>query len=179
MKLNITQLIRELQGQPKPWIMLMIGPPGVGKSTALARIAGAGVKFHIASTDNLLEQFAAKHKLSYDEAHRKANFKEIKREMVGSMKAAFVRRENVVNDQTNMATKKRRTTLAEAPSDYIRIGVMLNADNDELKRRLAGRKAETGKHVGWGVVEEMLKIYTPPSKAEGFNHLWELVGDPR
>lgn len=179
MKYNITQLIRELQGQPKPWIMLMIGPPGVGKSTALSRIEAAGVKFHVASTDALLEEYAAKHGLTYAQAHQKANFKDVKRNMIGGMRAAFNKRMNVVNDQTNLATKKRRTTLAEAPGDYIRIGVVLNADNDELKRRLAGRQAETGKYVGWGVVEEMFKSSSPPSKAEGFHHLWELVGDPR
>lgn len=179
MKVNITQLIRELQGQPKPFMMLMIGPPGVGKSTVLSKIEAAGIKLHVASTDNLLEAFASRHGLTYAQAHQKANFKDIKRNMIGGMKAAFARRENVVNDQTNLATKKRRTTLAEAPADYICIGLIFNATEYELKQRLANREAETGKKVGWGVVEEMFKSSSPPNKGEGFNHLWEFVGDPR
>jgi broad-specificity NMP kinase len=179
MKVNITQLIRELQGLEKPFMMLMIGPPGVGKSTVLKSLEAAHIKFHVASTDALLEEYAAKHNLTYAQAHQKANFKGIKQNMIGGMKAAFVRRENVINDQTNLASKKRRTTLAEAPADYVRIGVILHAENDVLKKRLAGRQAETGKFVSWGVVEEMFRTSAPPVKGEGFNYLWEFTGDPR
>jgi hypothetical protein len=64
--------------------------------------------------------------------------------------------------------------LAQAPKEYVRIGLSLNATNEELAKRLALREAETGKHVPMSVVVEMLKSYSPPSKAEGFDHLWEL-----
>jgi predicted kinase len=179
MKVNITQLARELQGLDKPFIMLMIGAPGSGKSTVLARLAERDIKFHVASTDNLLEAYAQKKGITYAQAHQKADFKGIKREMTGGMMAAFVRRDNVVNDQTNMASKKRRTTLEPAPRDYIRIGLMFDCSTEELERRLAARAATTGKFVSMGVVREMFKSYSTPSKAEGFNHLWTFEGDPR
>ena len=174
MKYNISQIINQLKALDQPWVMLMIGPPGVGKSTFVKSLQEAGIKFHIASTDDLIESYGAKHKLLYAEAFKRANLKDIKRQMINLMHESFMRGENVINDQTNMGSKKRRTTLLEAPENYLRIGLMFNASNEELKARLAKREAETGKKIGWGIVENMFKSYSTPTKGEGFTHLWEL-----
>lgn len=176
--MNITQLACELKSLEKPFMMLMIGLPGSGKSSVLTALLRS-IPFHVASTDDILMENATKNGWSYAEAHQKSNFKDVKKQMNGQMMAAFARHENVVNDQTNLASKKRRATLIQAPKDYVRIGVMLDCEMHEIIERLNKRETETGKLVPINVVTEMLKRFTAPSKSEGFDFLWDFQGDPR
>jgi predicted kinase len=176
MKLTQSQIFLELDKLNDPWLMILIGPPGVGKSTFTSALQREH-SFHIASTDDIIERLALEHGLSYNEVFDSLAFKDVKKEMIGSMHAAFIRRENVLNDQTNMSAKKRQTTLSYAPSDYKKLALSFHASTDVLAARLAKRQAATGKKIGMGIVTEMLRIYTPPTKSEGFHEIWELIGD--
>ena len=60
-------------------VYVLIGLPGSGKSTFRDKHIAANptIEFVTCSTDDLIEEFAAKEGITYDQAFKKINFKDL------------------------------------------------------------------------------------------------------
>ena len=149
---------------------MMVGVPGVGKSTFLKRLlAGLDEKTYIASTDDLIEVYAAKHGLTYSEAFHKCNQKQLKRDMEAGIEKAFHTKTSIFHDQTNMSRKSRASKLEPIPDGYFKICLNFTVDDKILLQRLDDRAKATGKVIPPFVLKNMFDNYDRPSTTEGFD----------
>lgn len=156
----------------EPTFIMMVGAPGTGKSTFLKKFSEAsGHLVHVASTDDLIEVYAAEHGITYSEAFNRINFKTIKNQMTFEMSQAIVAKKNIALDQTNMTKKSRTSKMKDVPDSYLKVCLDFTVDDKVLKERLRIRAETTGKVIPPFVMGSMFKSYQPPSKDEGFHHI--------
>lgn len=160
-------LLEDLQ----PEIIVLVGLPGSGKSTWIKNtLAKSDLDYVVVSSDDEIERMAAADGKTYDDVFQKYIGR-----ATGMMKQNFKDAVNngrsIIWDQTNMSPKKRRGILQQVPSNYRKIAVAFEVDDEELNRRLT-KRAETGKTIPPHVIKSMAKSYVPPSKAEGFDEVY-------
>jgi shikimate kinase len=159
----------------KPWLLMLIGPPGCGKSTLtehLSLVMGSG-KFIVASTDNLIEAHARKVGKTYSDVFT-SQIKPATKQMKQDVFEAFVNRKSVVYDQTNMAVKARAEKLQVFNSEYEKLALVFSVPVDVIKARLDERAKRTGKVIPHYILHSMLNSYVEPTQAEGFDHVFEV-----
>jgi predicted kinase len=151
----------------RPVVYMLIGPPGIGKSTYIKEMLLPNGEYTVVSTDNLLEEKGKKIGLSYDEAFNEFNFKEIEKEFFINLKIAINERQDIVVDRTNMSKKGRRRVLNLFPKDYLKIGILFDFSNRaKLDTQLNKRLSETGKHISKKKVDRMIESYKEPTLEE-------------
>lgn len=152
--------------------IMLVGAPCSGKSTWLEKFLKTEVNgWTILSTDNIYEEYAAEKGLTYSEAFQALPYKKVKAKFRIQVDIALKNRENIIWDQTNVYESARRKKLSQVPKDYETIAVVFEVERGELDRRNAMRLAETGKGIPDKIINDMLKNYTLPTKAEGFSHV--------
>ena len=146
---------------------IMIGLPGSGKSTWIKENV-FDQKTRIISTDNILEDIAKKHDLTYNEVFSD-NIEEATKQFWNEIDEATFNGENIIIDRTNMTVSSRRKIISRIPKNYHIVGVNVSC-NDSLTHsmRLASRK---GKHIPTHIVENMARSYQIPTKDEGFDSI--------
>ena len=151
----------------RPVVYMLIGPPGIGKSTYIKEMLLPNGEYTVVSTDNLLEEKGKKIGLSYNEAFNEFNFKEIEKEFFINLKIAINERQDIVVDRTNMSKKGRRRVLNLFPKDYLKIGILFDFSNRaKLDTQLNKRLSETGKHTSKKTVDRMIESYKEPTLEE-------------
>jgi predicted kinase len=151
----------------RPVVYMLIGPPGIGKSTYIKEMLLPNGEYTVVSTDNLLEEKGKKIGLSYNEAFNEFNFKEIEKEFFINLKIAINERQDIVVDRTNMSKKGRRRVLNLFPKDYLKIGILFDFSNRaKLDTQLNKRLSETGKHISKKTVDRMIESYKEPTLEE-------------
>jgi len=161
--------INELQNNDKPTIFVCVGVPCSGKSTWVRQLTTKDPSFVVISTDDLLDEYAKAEGLNYGEAWNKY-FSRANREMKEKFATATANKSNIVYDQTNMSSKKRKGILSNA-SDYFKIAVVFDVDTKELFRRNKERAEKTGKNIPEHIIQKFLKDFSPVTKEEGFNKI--------
>jgi len=150
-----------------PTIYILIGPPASGKSTwreaYRAKIAEPTV---VLSTDDLIEDYAAKNGINYTEAFGLIDFSELEKKMFSNMRDAFSNSHNVIVDRTNMSMKSRRRFLSNVPKNYNKIAVVFDIEPSLLFQRLNKRAEETGKNIPEKNVLTMIQNYQEPTLEE-------------
>jgi tRNA uridine 5-carbamoylmethylation protein Kti12 len=150
-----------------PWVILLIGPPGSGKTTwrdhVFSKLGQAPV---VISTDDMIERWGAERGLNYTQAFASGVFAEFDREAMRIFTAAVARRANIVVDRTNMTVSSRARFLSQLPKTYHRIGIVFDVERATLDKRLAFRAEKTGKNIPNHVVTDMLSRYEPPVVGE-------------
>lgn len=170
-----TAIQRILQSWSSPSYVMMVGAPGVGKSTFIKILREQlHEKIHIASTDDLLEIEAARLGLTYSEAFHKVNQKKLKQDMEAGIELAFHANMSIFHDQTNMSRKARVSKLAPVPLNYTKICLNFTVDDKVLQVRLDERARLIGKVIPPFVLKNMFNTYVTPSKDEGFNLIIEV-----
>jgi predicted kinase len=157
--------IRELkESADYPEIIVMIGLPGVGKSTVIKRDYP---NHTIVSSDDIIEKYAAEEGKTYDQV-----FQKYIGQASGEMKSVFRRavqnNENIVWDQTNLSKKKRRGILSQVPRHYRKVAVVFDVSDKVRYERMAQRE---GKSIPAHVIQSMEKAYQAPTKDEGFDEI--------
>lgn len=151
-------------------LYVLIGPPGVGKTTwreersfmwDVGTMKYGAKSIVTISQDDLVEEYAQKHGLTYSEAFKQADLKAFDREVRRRFEEAVKAGRNIILDRTNM-TRKSRSFFIRTAKDHKRIAVVFKSDPAVLDDRLERRARETGKHIPGHVVRQMLKSYQEP-----------------
>ena len=166
-KLNLNTL-------KQPFVILMVGPPLVGKSTALKEwIATFKGDVTIISRDAImLEQHGND---NYSEAFNTVNQGAVNRELRQSIENAANNMENTIIDMTNLSSKKRRQTLANFSNDFSKIAVIFPVPKlEELLERNKNRFEKENKHIPERVIISMMNSFNPIKDDEGVNKIISL-----
>ncbi len=161
----------KLENIKSPTIYVLVGPPGSGKSTWIR--SNCDSSFVVISTDDELELIAKSMNSTYNEIHS-TKYKQAEATAKSKFAKAIKDNKNIVWDQTNMGSKKRRGILSSVPGRYRKVAVVFNVEREELDKRLEKRRQETGKHIPKSVVDDMINRYEYPSTQEGFNEIIEV-----
>lgn len=153
-------------------LIILIGPPASGKSTWRAKfLAGQTEEWVVASTDDLVEEWAAERGLTYDEAHGKAPWGQFNKTFKYAYRNALNAGKNVIIDRTSMSAKNRKDYFKNLPEGTEVEAVVFVVDDVELKRRMQARKEATNKSVPYAALAAMNKRYEAPTTEEGFHKI--------
>ena len=176
MKLNLKQLSNwMLINSEKPIFFMTAGLPGSGKSTLLNGLRAIHSELVIASTDDFIESEGKKLGLNYSEAFKAISFSHAKSACDKMIKDAVKAKVNLVLDQTNCGSKARRTKLENIPPNYTKVCLVFDVPEKVLWARLEARSQATGKNIPPYVVKNMMSSWQTPSKADGFDHIVDIV----
>lgn len=151
-----------------PTVYILIGLPGSGKSTWRSRHIeqNPNDEFVVCSTDDMIEEWGARHGLNYSQAFDKAPMSQFNKDFMKQFRDAVTAGKNVIVDRTNMSAKRRRDFLENLPKGYRKVGVVFTVTDQELERRLKDREATTGKHIPGFVIKNMANSYVAPQPGE-------------
>lgn len=153
-------------------LIVLVGPPGSGKSTWRTKfLSSAQGEWVVASTDDLVEAWAAERNLTYDEAHSKAPWAQFNKTFKYAYRNALKDGKNVIIDRTSMGVKARKEYFKNLPEGTEVEAVVFVVDDVELKRRLKERAEATGKSIPAVVLNTMRSRYQAPTKEEGFDKI--------
>lgn len=159
-----------------PTLTVLVGLPGSGKSTSIPEDFDGFVY----STDRYIEKSAALNGWTYNEAFQEF-IDPATKHMNEQLELAIRQRADVIWDQTNMSSKKRRGIISRFPNSYARFCICRVPPRDdaewaELNRRILSRE---GKFIPNHIVESMAKSYTEPTHEEGFGavRLYDIYGN--
>jgi predicted kinase len=152
----------------KPKIYVMVGAPCSGKSTWIKKfLASEKENFVVISSDNIIEDLSAKDGLNYSQGWEK--YIGIATTMMNAeFRNAVNNNKNIIYDQTNMSSKKRKLIISGL-DHYEKIAVLFQCDTRTLFARNNKRAQTDGKFIPEKVILNMLKNYDPISKDEKFD----------
>ncbi len=157
-----------------PILTVLVGLPGSGKSTSIPEDFDG----FIYSTDDYIEQCAKMNGWSYNEAFQEF-IEPATKHMNEQLQIAIRQKSDVLWDQTNMSSKKRRGILARFPKTYHKVCICRVPPRDasewaELDRRILTRASHTGKMIHHHIIESMADSYVEPTLDEGFDEVYIL-----
>lgn len=153
-------------------MIILIGPPASGKSTWRAKfLATQTEEWVIASTDDLVDAWAAEKGLTYNEAHPKAPWGQFNKTFKYAVKNALTAGKNIIIDRTSMSAKNRKDYFKDLPEGYEVEAVVFVVPQPELERRMKERFEATGKSVPHVALLSMNKRYQAPTTEEGFTKI--------
>lgn len=151
-----------------PNAYILIGIPGSGKSTWVAKQPFDWEKTVIASSDGHIEKYAQSQGKTYSDVFKDYIPTALKL-MDASVKDAIEKNLDIVWDQTNTSIGARSKKLKTIPSNYKKIAVVFPTPPPaELSRRLASRP---GKSIPSDVIANMVSQFQEPSEREGFDKI--------
>ncbi len=154
---------------------ILIGVPGAGKSTWTTqymkdRVQEGKARPIIISSDEIIEEIAAKMGVNYSEAYKVVDFDEIVRDMYDRFMNALKDNHPVIIDRTNTTIKARRRFLLKIPKHYRKVAVVFHTP-DDIFERLRKRAKDTGKHIPEKVVQDFINKVQIPDEFEGFDEI--------
>jgi len=151
---------------PNPWLVMLIGLPGSGKSTYCRSNLP---KVPILSTDDIIEKYAKDKGKTYSEVFTKIA-SEAGKHVQQKTKKFIKDRQSVIIDQTNM-TRKSRTNKLIPFEGYYKVAIIVTADPVELTLRLKLRAEQTGKYIPQNVIDQMAQSFQTIDPSEGWNEV--------
>ena len=147
-------------------IFLMIGIPGSGKTTIRETQLEYLGDYVVISSDDYIEFFAAAAGSTYSEVFSTA-IKHADSHINHQLEYALKHGKNIVWDQTNLTTKKRKYVLSKIPDDYKRVAIFV----DPPLQVALQRNSERSRKVPEEVIEKMYNSLELPQYAEGFDQI--------
>ena len=161
--------LTEIHNKTQPIAYVLVGLPGSGKSTWMRGVNQNG-DFVIVSSDDEIEKHAKDRGLTYSDVFD-SYVKTATSLMNAKFKEAVAANQNIIWDQTNMTSKKRKGILQQIPRGYRKIAVVFQIDDQELERRLTKREQDEGKAIPKHIIYSMAKSFEMPTTAEGFDQI--------
>jgi predicted kinase len=159
----------------EPFVILLIGPPLSGKSTWIKNTIPNREDIDIIGVDYIIMDTYASNNDNYNDAYQKSNFKDVNRILKERLDDAADNHRNVIVDMTNMASKRRRTTLSHFDDEYFKVAVIFPIlDWEEYSKRNISRRDREGKYIPESVIRSMISSYTPINSDEGFDKVISL-----
>jgi predicted kinase len=154
----------------KPYVIILIGPPLVGKSTWIKNNFASDEEVEVISRDEIvMNEYGS---MDYDEAFRNVDQKQVNKILEYKLIDANLHRRNVVVDMTNMTSKRRRHTLSYFDQDYTKVAIIFPIlEIEELMIRNKKRKEIENKSIPEQVVRNMIASYQPVRSDEGFDRV--------
>ena len=172
-KLSLLEIGTRLKELHQPWVLMMIGLPGTGKSSFIRRLDKPLRKVTVLSTDDLIEAHARTEGKTYTQVFNEVSFLVFKSAMEQAGDAARKAWISVIFDQTNMTVKSRKSKLSPFIAEgYTCIALEFSLSQEILQDRLVKRETETGKVISQSVLDKMSAGYIPPTIDEGFSYVW-------
>lgn len=145
--------------QPKCYFL--IGLPASGKSTYVKNVILKNYdnenQYHIASTDDIIEDIALNTKSNYNTVFKEVPFSIIQEIFDNKLKDAFSKNKDVIWDQTNLSKKSRKKKVSIIPEHYEKIAIVFDIDEEVRKERSIKRDIQEKKHIPNHIVENMKK----------------------
>ena len=157
-----------------PFIIIMIGPPLVGKSTAIKSwLEKYNEEVTIISRDEIvLEQYGSN---DYYAAFNSVNQKQVDKILISKLEKANYNKENVIIDMTHLTSKRRVYNLSFFDEDYYKVAVIFPfLDWDEYRKRNEKRKNEENKYIPEHIITNMMNSFSGIKDSEGFNKIINL-----
>lgn len=158
------------EGHKRPRVTILVGLPASGKSTWRTAFAGNAV---VCSQDDLVEDYAEYHGLTYTDAFRKADLKSFERQVKQQFADAIAANQDIILDRTNVSKKSRAIFLNMVPDHYQKIAIWFDCDPLLLDHRLARRAKLTGKFIPDFVIRNMRRNFQMPDTEE-FDEVWHV-----
>ena len=155
----------------EPYILVLIGPPLVGKSTWIREnFISKDIDVNVISRDQLVMDLYGSD--DYNKAFKEVNQKEVNDMLERSFIEASKNGDNVIVDMTNLTSKRRKSTLNYFGDEYQKVAVIFPpVDWEEIKRRNEKREREEQKTIPDHVIKNMLSSYQPVKEEEGFDKI--------
>ena len=151
-----------------PVAYILVGLPGVGKSTWIDNQTFDWDRTVVASTDNYVEKIAQSVGKTYSEVFERVMSNAV-HEMASDVKRAVEHGYDIVWDQTSLTVDTRSRKLRMLPDSYKCIAVVFAPPGaEEHLRRLSNRP---GKHIPQAVIDRMRGQFVMPTLAEGFDRV--------
>jgi predicted kinase len=168
----------------KPLCTVLVGLPGLGKSTYVKSVLKINSNVFIYSTDQFIEEAAEVFGISYNEAF-KDNIDAATKSMNSLLDEAIDTRKDIIWDQTNLGVGKRRKIINRMKQADYRVECECFvppeagwiSDQKVWRDRLNNRP---GKTIPSDVLTAMINSYVEPSTEEGFDDVffWNMYGAP-
>ena len=149
----------------KPFVIVMVGLPGAGKSTQIQQYIKEDPTLFVLSTDNIVESIAVTMGLTYDEAWPLNIDKATK--MYNEQMARYIsENKSFIVDRTNLTKESRLKILSRIPKHYTKIAHVVECSERERAFRIKNRP---GKTIPDYVNLQMVRAYQRPDISEGFS----------
>lgn len=153
-------------------LVMLVGCPASGKSTYVKTLFPLLNDAVVMSFDSIIESFAEKDGTDYTTSFNK-HAEEAGTIYNNRFKDALASGKDIIIDKTNMSRKSRAKTLDLIKKDeWMLVAIDFSqVPIGEIKKRLAKRETETGKHIPEDVLDKMIASYEAPTREEGFNYI--------
>jgi predicted kinase len=166
------QLVELPVVEPVLQFIMLVGLPGSGKSTWVKEfVKGALDNYVIISTDEFIDEYAAANNVSYNEAFKLLDLKEVEKKMYEKLEVAVYENKHIIWDQTNTSVKTRAKKLSKIPNKYMKYAKYFDISEEDLNARLYKRAKEEDKFIPHTVLQSMKDSLVEPSTTEGFNYI--------
>jgi len=149
-----------------PTVYIMIGLPGVGKSTWIDNHSKGKKNFAIVSTDDLISELGELYGMTYNEMYDDISYSFAEKLMYKIAKKMITDKKDIYWDQTNLTIKTRKRKLGLFTKDYKKVYVVFGVPDDHEKRL-----DRPGKIIPENVINSMKSKYQEPSINEGYDEI--------
>lgn len=176
----------EDNAEGKPELVVLIGPPAIGKSTFIKKNFHPGSTV-VVSRDDIVNQVADENGMTYDDMFIKnpktdAANKEVNRRLADHFAKAVRSGKNVVVDMTNMNANSRRNAMSKIAGmerNFFKRAVVFTMKDTDLPALLARMEARAtqiknaggSKTIGKDVIMRMIQSFQQVNPDEGFDRV--------
>lgn len=163
---------------------VMVGLPGLGKSTLVQKMIESDPDAFVYSTDNILERTAEQLGKTYDEVFEK-HIKSAQTEADIWLAEAMKNGLDIIWDQTNTGVKKRKRIIDKMKRAGYNVECVCICPPemghfDDLKSWVWRLKTRPGKTIPPNIMKSMTDNYVEPNTFEGFRKItfYNMWGEP-
>ena len=165
-----------MQKDQCPEIIFLIGPPGSGKSTWLAkyfemlartRAPEHNPQYAIISTDRMVEERMAEHGIDYTAAFSMVPKEEADKIIFNKLYGFLKNNYHIIVDQTNVDKVTRAAKLALVPEHYFKRAIVFKLPREIVMERInAPERLAAGKIIPEAVMQKMFDTFEDPDLTE-------------